>query len=204
MLRGRVVERRLAVGNREHLVPLEAERTPESLANVRFVVDDEDVERGPGTHASQATGPSPPPCLQACPPMRRPPFRRLIRRGLSGFATGAVALAVPLAVASGPTGGSAPAPGSCDNAVTPGVFSFSVPSQGSMRSATVHVPPAARGGSPLPLLLALHGVGGNGRFMAHYTGLSKLGDRAGFVVAYPSALGSLPRWNLGGAAITCA
>jgi len=132
--------------------------------------------------------------------MRRPPFRRLIRLGLSGFATGAVTLAVPLAVASTPTGGGAPAPGSCDKTVTPGVSSVSVPSKGSMRSATVHVPPAARSGSPLPLLLALHGVGGNGRFMAHYTGLSKLGDRAGFVVAYPSAIGSLPRWNLSGAA----
>ena len=71
-------------------------------------------------------------------------------------------------------------------------------SGGLTRSALVHAPPAARSGRPLPLVLALHGVGGNGKFMEEYTGLSRLSNRKGFVVAYPSAYGSPARWNIAG------
>src|SRR5262249_50831546 len=40
--------------------------------------------------------------------------------------------------------------------------------------------------------------GGNGKFMEDYTGLSRLSDRKGFVVAYPSAAGNPARWNIAG------
>src|SRR5207248_243685 len=49
-------------------------------------------------------------------------------------------------------------------------------------------------GKPLPLVLALHGAGGNGRGMEQYTGLSAFADRYGFVAVYPS---SVPKfWNI--------
>ena len=75
-----------------------------------------------------------------------------------------------------------------------------VPSGGQRRFALVHVPPAGSAGKPMPLVLALHGFGGNARFMETYTGLSRLSDRRGFMVAYPAASGNPSRWNIAGTA----
>lgn len=80
----------------------------------------------------------------------------------------------------------------------PGTTAISLASGGLTRSALVHVPPAARRGRPLPLVLAFHGAGGNGGFMESYSGLSRLGDRRGFAVAYPSAFGDRAYWNIAG------
>jgi polyhydroxybutyrate depolymerase len=80
----------------------------------------------------------------------------------------------------------------------PGGSWVSLASGGLVRWALVHVPPAASSGRTLPLVLALHGVGGNGRFMEEYTGLSRMSDQKGFVVAYPAAYGSPARWNIAG------
>jgi polyhydroxybutyrate depolymerase len=77
---------------------------------------------------------------------------------------------------------------------------------GRKRSYLLHVPPQAelaqRVGDKLPLVLVLHGGGGNGQQAAESTGFSALADREGFVVAYPDGTGRLPRrlltWNSGG------
>jgi polyhydroxybutyrate depolymerase len=53
------------------------------------------------------------------------------------------------------------------------------------RTAIVHLP--ARQHGPMPLILVLHGAGGNGPFMERYSGFSQLADRAGFGVVYPDA-----------------
>lgn len=66
----------------------------------------------------------------------------------------------------------------------------------------MHVPPHAENHPGLPLLVVLHGGGGNGENVREVTGLDKLGVRHGFVVAFPDGTGRLPKklltWNSGG------
>jgi polyhydroxybutyrate depolymerase len=81
----------------------------------------------------------------------------------------------------------------------PGDTMVTLTSGGLQRSALVHLPPDAAG-RRLPLVLAFHGWGGTGPWMASYSGLSRIGDRLGFMIAYPSASGSPTRWNVAGAA----
>lgn len=64
---------------------------------------------------------------------------------------------------------------------------------GTSRAALVHVPLGPAGAARLPLVLALHGVGGTGAGMENYSGLSAVADRKRFIVAYPSSRGSF--WN---------
>ena len=61
----------------------------------------------------------------------------------------------------------------------------------------VHVGRSARSGAPL--VLGLPGAGQTARDFAAYTGYSALADRHGFSVAYPTATGSRPYWNISGA-----
>jgi polyhydroxybutyrate depolymerase len=54
--------------------------------------------------------------------------------------------------------------------------------------------------TPSPLLIALHGGGGNAAGFQAYAGLDSVADREGFLVVYPegtSALGNLRTWNAG-------
>jgi polyhydroxybutyrate depolymerase len=66
-----------------------------------------------------------------------------------------------------------------------------VPGQGP-RSALVHIPPGNR--RFMPLVLALHGAHHDAAFMERYSGLSRLGDGAGFGVVYADA--GRPRWHI--------
>jgi len=50
-------------------------------------------------------------------------------------------------------------------------------------------------GEPIPLLLVLHGAGGQGAGMAQHTGLSEPATRRGYAVAYPDGIAR--RWNDG-------
>lgn len=50
---------------------------------------------------------------------------------------------------------------------------------------------------PAPVVIALHGWGGNGKRMASYSGLGALATRQGFVAAFPSSLGL--SWNISAA-----
>ena len=81
----------------------------------------------------------------------------------------------------------------------PGNASLTLTSGGLKRAVRIHVPPVAGRSRRLPLVLALHGAGGDGLTMESSTGLSRLSDREGFLVAYPSAYGSRRRWNIAGA-----
>jgi polyhydroxybutyrate depolymerase len=49
-----------------------------------------------------------------------------------------------------------------------------------------------------PLVLGLPGAGQTARDFATYTGYSRLADQQGFVVAYPTATGTRPFWNISG------
>lgn len=61
----------------------------------------------------------------------------------------------------------------------------------------LHVPPRA-GTDRRPLVVVLPGATMTGRSMADYTGYSRLADRGGFLVAYPTASGDRAFWNVSG------
>ena len=86
-------------------------------------------------------------------------------------------------------------------AMTPGDHEISLRHGGRTRIALVHVPPAAARATALPLLIALHGGGGEAAGFREYAGLDAVADREGFVVVYPYGTGPLPRrlltWNAG-------
>ncbi|HEV8632223.1 MAG TPA: alpha/beta fold hydrolase [Thermoanaerobaculia bacterium] len=83
--------------------------------------------------------------------------------------------------------------------LAPGDHRLELRHDGVARSYIVHVPPAARGRRPLPLLLSFHGGGGNAAHQQRYTAMDPLADREGFVVVYPdgSGRGPLLTWNAG-------
>lgn len=58
----------------------------------------------------------------------------------------------------------------------------------------IHIPRGLRPGAPL--ILALPGAGQTAKDFASYTGYSRLADLKGFAVAYPTAIGSRPFWNI--------
>jgi polyhydroxybutyrate depolymerase len=81
--------------------------------------------------------------------------------------------------------------------LTPGDHTINVVQDGTTRVVYLHVP---KGGNnaPLPLVLALGGAGQSGLDFAEDSGYSRLADRARFLVAYPSAAGPRPFWNMNG------
>ena len=67
------------------------------------------------------------------------------------------------------------------------------------RGYIVHVPPGA-GAKPLPVVINLHGGGGNAENQQRYSGMDRVADREHFLVVYPDGTGRLKRmltWNAG-------
>lgn len=62
------------------------------------------------------------------------------------------------------------------------------------RTCLVHVPPIYDGKSPLPLVLVI-APSGSGKYMVGKTGFNDLGDKYGFIAAYPDANASNHVWN---------
>jgi polyhydroxybutyrate depolymerase len=76
--------------------------------------------------------------------------------------------------------------------LAPGDAEIALTHDGRRRSYLVHVPPGA-GSSPLPLVIAFHGGGGNASGFKAYAGLDRVADRERFVVVYPNGTGPLRR-----------
>ncbi len=76
-----------------------------------------------------------------------------------------------------------------------GNFTKSLTQNGLKRTYHLHVPSSYRASIAAPLVIALHGGGGNGNKMARLSGLSLLSDENGFVVVYPDAVER--HWNDG-------
>lgn len=71
---------------------------------------------------------------------------------------------------------------------------------GRTRTYEVHLPPNYDGKTPLPVVLNLHGGGGNATVQRRQSQMDKTADRFGFIVVYPegtSAFGRLLTWNAG-------
>ncbi len=66
--------------------------------------------------------------------------------------------------------------------------SDSIVVDGRTRSYRLHIPAGLAGTTPAPIVLVLHGGGGNGRGMERLTGFSRLADRERFIVVYPDAV----------------
>ncbi len=67
--------------------------------------------------------------------------------------------------------------------------------QGQTRTYWLHTPQSHQKNTALPLVIAFHGYGSQGKDLAHSSGLNALADRAGFVVVYPDGLDR--RWHVG-------
>ena len=75
-------------------------------------------------------------------------------------------------------------------------ISESLKDQGQNRTYYLHTPRSSLFARPLPLVVALHGSGMQGKEMADKTAFNQLADRANFIVVYPDALKK--RWNVSG------
>ena len=56
------------------------------------------------------------------------------------------------------------------------------------RAYDLHVPASYNRNQPAPLLIALHGTGGNGNVMKQQTGFNQLAEQKGFIVVYPDGI----------------
>jgi polyhydroxybutyrate depolymerase len=122
----------------------------------------------------------------------------------------AAALALGLAGVAGPSGAEVPAvPPARDLSAPLSVagctagreerqtreFTLRLATPQGERTALVRVP-ARAAVARSPLVVALHGGGRSGRFMKRYSGLGRIGDRAGFAMVFPDATGEHRFWNL--------
>lgn len=81
-----------------------------------------------------------------------------------------------------------------DQIVAPGDYTLRVTAGGLAREIFIHIPTGYDPeGEPLPLVLALHGAGGNGENFMALTELNTVADEENFIVAYPS--GHRGAWN---------
>ena len=83
----------------------------------------------------------------------------------------------------------------------PGNHTVSLSHDGRARAYIVHVPPGARDGHPLPVVLNFHGGGGTALAQQTYSQMDGLADVEGFLVVYPNGTGRMPdrllTWNAG-------
>jgi len=80
---------------------------------------------------------------------------------------------------------------------TPGSHDETLMHAGVQRQYRLHIPTGYHPNQAVPLVLMLHGRGGNGKGFEQLTGMSEIADKGDFVVAYPYALGKPPAWTSG-------
>jgi polyhydroxybutyrate depolymerase len=88
---------------------------------------------------------------------------------------------------------------SADGCTPQGAGAYRIPVEDGRVPVILHVPPGTpSGGGRWPIVVQLPGAGQDGVFAEAYTGESALADREGFMVAYPTAAGTSPSWNVSG------
>jgi polyhydroxybutyrate depolymerase len=89
---------------------------------------------------------------------------------------------------------------SCRADLAPGDYTFAVTQNGRSRNYIVHSPQTAPIAAK-PVIINMHGGGGNARNQQSYSGMDVLADREGFLVVYPNGTGRfgdyLLTWNAG-------
>jgi polyhydroxybutyrate depolymerase len=123
-------------------------------------------------------------------------FRRIAPAAIA--ALGVLALAVAVAAFAAQHGGkSATTAATHPACAPPAPGNHQIVVEDGRPAVLVHVPKAAPpGGGRRPLVLVLPGANMTGADMAHYTGYSRLADLKDFLVAYPTASGTRPFWNV--------
>jgi len=64
---------------------------------------------------------------------------------------------------------------------------------GRTRTYMIHIPPSYDGSNPTPLVISLHGYGGNARSSEEVTGFTEKSDKESFIAVYPEGIGQ--SWN---------
>jgi polyhydroxybutyrate depolymerase len=89
-------------------------------------------------------------------------------------------------------------------ALTPGDYTFDLIHDGTQRMYMLHIPKNYQATQPTPLVLSLHGGGGNMKYQAteEYYHLISKSESAGFIAAFPNGYSSLRKgklatWNAG-------
>jgi polyhydroxybutyrate depolymerase len=67
---------------------------------------------------------------------------------------------------------------------------------GQSRSYILHLPPSYNEENEMPLVVVLHGGGGNAKNIEEVTGFSEKADEEGFIVVYPDGSGRFNRYLL--------
>jgi polyhydroxybutyrate depolymerase len=117
-------------------------------------------------------------------------------RTAAALATTVLLAAVPAAGSTRDASMPVPVPDPCAARVAPSTRVLTVEVEGTPRQVVVHLPARTAGAAPQTMVIALHGAGGDGRFMEQYSGFDAISDRDGFVVAYPSAHAATQQWQL--------
>ena len=84
-------------------------------------------------------------------------------------------------------------------ALTAGNYERRIQHDGRDRYYLLHIPPSYKPGTPMPVLLALHGGASNPENFRSTTDFDKFADEKGFIVAYPAGTGdrgSMLTWNI--------
>ncbi len=91
-----------------------------------------------------------------------------------------------------------------NQALKAGDYTFTLKHQDIKRMYMVHVPKSYQAAKPMPMVLSLHGGGGNMRYQAtdEYYGIISKSESAGFIAVFPNgysrfAKGGLATWNAG-------
>lgn len=86
-------------------------------------------------------------------------------------------------------------------APTAGTHEYELTVDGQRRTYRMYVPASVAGSPGLPVVLFLHGGGGNAELFEHVSHMNTVADDAGFVVVYPNGSGRHPdrllTWNAG-------
>ena len=87
-------------------------------------------------------------------------------------------------------------------------FTHTINHGGEAREFDVHLPPGYNVATPMPLLIGMHGGGGNRQGFRDYSKLDQHCDAAGYIVVYPDGAGKafqtkdgplkITSWNAGG------
>jgi len=88
-------------------------------------------------------------------------------------------------------------PGCSGTALKPGDLPRNIGGTGRAgRAYDLHLP-KGYDGSPMPLVINMHGLVSNAMQQPQVSAMTKVADDNGFIVAYPSGAGSLNSWNAG-------
>lgn len=88
-------------------------------------------------------------------------------------------------------------------ALSPGDFTFTLKHQNMQRMYKIHIPKSYRPNQAMPMVLSLHGGGGNMHYQAddQYYGMISKSESAGFIAVFPNGYskfrGKLATWNAG-------